>query len=193
MHVIQANRSLHFLSCTQPAASGVFRVTRQRCCRGNPGSAEGPDASGRGNPSKPRAGLAGGVRESRALARAAWGRLQKRLRDAVGRCGSGLGALLMAAQQGIPTSALRVLEEALGLGLTDAGDTADAVAAEGAHYLERILSEQARPPSVGQRNGYWGRERGLPTGRRPRRLGAREPAETLVGSQGGGSATAVPW
>lgn len=45
----------------------------------------------------------------------------------------------MAAQQGMADSALRVLEEALGMGLTTSGDTADAVAAEGAFYLERIL------------------------------------------------------
>lgn len=45
----------------------------------------------------------------------------------------------MATQQGTPSSALRVLEEALGMGLSAAGDTAEAVAAEGAYYLERIL------------------------------------------------------
>ncbi|XP_021780104.1 sperm-associated antigen 16 protein isoform X7 [Papio anubis] len=47
----------------------------------------------------------------------------------------------MAAQRGIPSSAVRVLEEALGMGLTEAGDardTADAVAAEGAYYLEQV-------------------------------------------------------
>lgn len=46
----------------------------------------------------------------------------------------------MAAKQGVPSSALRVLEEALGMDLTAAGDTAEAVAAEGAYYLERILT-----------------------------------------------------
>uniref|UniRef100_A0A2I3RVR0 Sperm associated antigen 16 n=1 Tax=Pan troglodytes TaxID=9598 RepID=A0A2I3RVR0_PANTR len=54
----------------------------------------------------------------------------------------------MAAQRGMPSSAVRVLEEALGMGLTAAGDardTADAVAAEGAYYLERILPVEARP------------------------------------------------
>uniref|UniRef100_A0A2I2Z048 Sperm associated antigen 16 n=1 Tax=Gorilla gorilla gorilla TaxID=9595 RepID=A0A2I2Z048_GORGO len=48
----------------------------------------------------------------------------------------------MAAQRGMPSSAVRVLEEALGMGLTAAGDardTADAVAAEGAYYLEPYL------------------------------------------------------
>ncbi|KAK2492529.1 hypothetical protein MC885_015484 [Smutsia gigantea] len=45
----------------------------------------------------------------------------------------------MAARQGMPTSALRVLEEAVGLGLSAARDAADAVSAEGAYYLERIL------------------------------------------------------
>ncbi|XP_017390474.2 sperm-associated antigen 16 protein [Cebus imitator] len=47
----------------------------------------------------------------------------------------------MAAQRGMPNSSLRVLEEALGMGLTatgDARDTADAVAAEGAYYLEQV-------------------------------------------------------
>uniref|UniRef100_A0A2K6TU40 Sperm associated antigen 16 n=1 Tax=Saimiri boliviensis boliviensis TaxID=39432 RepID=A0A2K6TU40_SAIBB len=47
----------------------------------------------------------------------------------------------MAAQRGMPNSTLRVLEEALGMGLTatgDARDTADAVAAEGAYYLEQV-------------------------------------------------------
>ncbi|PNJ24135.1 SPAG16 isoform 2 [Pongo abelii] len=48
----------------------------------------------------------------------------------------------MAAQRGMRSSAVRVLEEALGMGLTaaeDARDTADAVAAEGAYYLEPYL------------------------------------------------------
>lgn len=69
----------------------------------------------------------------------------------------------MAAKQGLPTLALRVLEEALGMGLTAARDTAEAVAAEGAYYLERILKcrrgLQALPLVTG-----WGRGRGLPTG-----------------------------
>ncbi|CAH6791734.1 Spag16 [Phodopus roborovskii] len=43
----------------------------------------------------------------------------------------------MAAPPGVPP--LRVLEEALGIGLSPAGDAAEAVAAEGAYYLERIL------------------------------------------------------
>lgn len=73
----------------------------------------------------------------------------------------------MAAQRGIPSSAVRVLEEALGMGLTAAGDardTADAVAAEGAYYLERILPVEARlvrcrVMGVGRkaRASHWGR------------------------------------
>uniref|UniRef100_A0A8D1BUS8 Sperm-associated antigen 16 protein n=1 Tax=Sus scrofa TaxID=9823 RepID=A0A8D1BUS8_PIG len=49
----------------------------------------------------------------------------------------------MAAQQGMADSALRVLEEALGVGLTTSGDTADAVAAEGAFYLEQVTITEA--------------------------------------------------
>ncbi|PNI71063.1 SPAG16 isoform 6 [Pan troglodytes] len=52
----------------------------------------------------------------------------------------------MAAQRGMPSSAVRVLEEALGMGLTAAGDardTADAVAAEGAYYLEQVTITEA--------------------------------------------------
>ncbi|XP_058388925.1 sperm-associated antigen 16 protein isoform X5 [Diceros bicornis minor] len=49
----------------------------------------------------------------------------------------------MAAPEGMPSSALRVLEEALGVGLTTAGDTADAVAAEGAYYLEQVTITEA--------------------------------------------------
>ncbi|VTJ81216.1 Hypothetical predicted protein [Marmota monax] len=44
----------------------------------------------------------------------------------------------MAAQAGAPHSALRDLEEALGMGLTADGDVGDAVAAEGAYYLEHL-------------------------------------------------------
>ncbi|XP_010614338.1 sperm-associated antigen 16 protein isoform X4 [Fukomys damarensis] len=44
----------------------------------------------------------------------------------------------MAAQQSQSNSPLRVLEEALGTGLTAAGNTADAEAAEGAYYLEQV-------------------------------------------------------
>nr|XP_033715698.1 sperm-associated antigen 16 protein isoform X4 [Tursiops truncatus] len=44
----------------------------------------------------------------------------------------------MASQKGMPSSALRVLEEVLGMGSTAAGDTAEAVAAEGAYYLEQV-------------------------------------------------------
>ncbi|XP_044934651.1 sperm-associated antigen 16 protein isoform X2 [Mustela putorius furo] len=49
----------------------------------------------------------------------------------------------MAAKQGIPSSALRVLEEALGMDLTAAGDTAESVAAEGAYYLEQVTITEA--------------------------------------------------
>ncbi|GAB5575951.1 sperm-associated antigen 16 protein isoform X3 [Prionailurus iriomotensis] len=49
----------------------------------------------------------------------------------------------MAAKQGLPTLALRVLEEALGMGLTAARDTAEAVAAEGAYYLELPCKDAA--------------------------------------------------
>ncbi|XP_006908560.1 sperm-associated antigen 16 protein isoform X1 [Pteropus alecto] len=49
----------------------------------------------------------------------------------------------MASQQGVPTSPLRVLEEALGMGLTAAEETADAVAAEGAYYLEQVTITEA--------------------------------------------------
>ncbi|XP_049744900.1 sperm-associated antigen 16 protein isoform X3 [Elephas maximus indicus] len=49
----------------------------------------------------------------------------------------------MAAQQGMPISALRVLEEASGMGLTAAADTADAVATEGAYYLEQVTITEA--------------------------------------------------
>ncbi|XP_024837345.1 sperm-associated antigen 16 protein isoform X2 [Bos indicus] len=49
----------------------------------------------------------------------------------------------MATQQGTPSSALRVLEEALGMGLSAAGDTAEAVAAEGAYYLEQVTITEA--------------------------------------------------
>ncbi|KAM4868059.1 sperm-associated antigen 16 protein [Urocitellus parryii] len=49
----------------------------------------------------------------------------------------------MAAQAGAPDSALRDLEEALGLGLTADGDVGDAVAAEGAYYLEQVTITEA--------------------------------------------------
>lgn len=93
---------------------------------------------------------------------------------------AGSGAVPMASQQGVPTSPLRVLEEALGMGLTAAGETADAVAAEGAYYLERILPEQAQLAGAGGGNGRWGRERGIPTAGRSLRLGASEPARRLL-------------
>ncbi|XP_016005538.1 sperm-associated antigen 16 protein isoform X6 [Rousettus aegyptiacus] len=57
--------------------------------------------------------------------------------------GVGSGPVLMASQQGVPTSPLRVLEEALGMNLTAAGETADAVAAEGAYYLEQVTITEA--------------------------------------------------
>uniref|UniRef100_A0A3Q2GZ37 Sperm associated antigen 16 n=1 Tax=Equus caballus TaxID=9796 RepID=A0A3Q2GZ37_HORSE len=49
----------------------------------------------------------------------------------------------MAAEEGMAPSALRVLEEALGVGLTSAGATAEAVAAEGAYYLEQVTITEA--------------------------------------------------
>ncbi|XP_072817431.1 sperm-associated antigen 16 protein isoform X3 [Vicugna pacos] len=49
----------------------------------------------------------------------------------------------MAAQQGMPTSTLRGLEEALGMGMTVSGDTNEAVAAEGAYYLEQVTITEA--------------------------------------------------
>lgn len=49
----------------------------------------------------------------------------------------------MAAQQGLRSTDLRVLEDALGIGLTASGDTVDSLSAEGAYYLERILRPAA--------------------------------------------------
>uniref|UniRef100_A0A673SUT9 Sperm associated antigen 16 n=1 Tax=Suricata suricatta TaxID=37032 RepID=A0A673SUT9_SURSU len=49
----------------------------------------------------------------------------------------------MADKQAVPMSALQVLEEALGMDLTAAGDTAEAVAAEGAYYLEQVTITEA--------------------------------------------------
>ncbi|XP_035878781.1 sperm-associated antigen 16 protein isoform X5 [Phyllostomus discolor] len=49
----------------------------------------------------------------------------------------------MAAQREGITPPLRVLEEALGLGLTTAGDVEDAVAAEGTYYLEQVTITEA--------------------------------------------------
>ncbi|XP_012657612.1 sperm-associated antigen 16 protein [Otolemur garnettii] len=49
----------------------------------------------------------------------------------------------MAAQQGIATVALRVLEEALAGSLTAAGDAADSAASEGAYYLEQVTITEA--------------------------------------------------
>ncbi|KAI4574762.1 hypothetical protein MJT46_004041 [Ovis ammon polii x Ovis aries] len=57
----------------------------------------------------------------------------------------------MATQQGTPSSALRVLEEALGMGVSAAGDTAEAVAAEGAYYLEHTLSKM---PPLGDKRTF---------------------------------------
>lgn len=84
----------------------------------------------------------GGVRECRALARAAWGRWRAsstsflRTRWAGGAAARSSS---MAAPEGTRISPLWVLEEALGGGVPAAGDAADAVAAEGTYYLERIL------------------------------------------------------
>uniref|UniRef100_A0A8C0ZW32 Uncharacterized protein n=1 Tax=Castor canadensis TaxID=51338 RepID=A0A8C0ZW32_CASCN len=47
----------------------------------------------------------------------------------------------MAVQEGTRSSTLRVLEEALGL--TTTGDTTDAVATEGAYYLEQVTITEA--------------------------------------------------
>ncbi|XP_042535061.1 sperm-associated antigen 16 protein isoform X2 [Dipodomys spectabilis] len=44
----------------------------------------------------------------------------------------------MAQQEGMSSAPVRVLEEALGMGLTTAGATTDEVAAEGIYYLEHI-------------------------------------------------------
>lgn len=74
----------------------------------------------------------------------------------------------MAAEEGMAPSALRVLEEALGVGLTSAGATAEAVAAEGAYYLERIL---------GCASGRGAGSVGAPPGRPPRRGRPDIPAE----------------
>ncbi|KAG8521045.1 Sperm-associated antigen 16 protein [Galemys pyrenaicus] len=49
----------------------------------------------------------------------------------------------MAAQRAMPTSPLRVLEEALGMGLTAAGDTEEAMTAEGPYYLEQVTITEA--------------------------------------------------
>lgn len=87
----------------------------------------------------------------------------------------------MAAQRGTPSSAVRVLEEALGMGLTAAGDardTADAVAAEGAYYLERILPVEARLAALSG-NGCWEEGEGLPLGA-PFEPWGHSPEETLL-------------
>ncbi|CAO2624887.1 Sperm-associated antigen 16 protein [Lemmus lemmus] len=47
----------------------------------------------------------------------------------------------MAAPPGVPP--LRMLEEALGIGLSPTGDAAEAVAAEGAYYLEQVTLTEA--------------------------------------------------
>ncbi|XP_054441663.1 sperm-associated antigen 16 protein [Pteronotus mesoamericanus] len=49
----------------------------------------------------------------------------------------------MAARQGGTASPLRALEEALGMGLTAAGEAEDAVAAEGTYYLEQVTITEA--------------------------------------------------
>ncbi|XP_006867845.1 PREDICTED: sperm-associated antigen 16 protein [Chrysochloris asiatica] len=55
----------------------------------------------------------------------------------------------MAGHQGMPNSSLRVLEEALGMGLTAAEDIAEAVAAEGAYYLEQVTITEASEDDYG--------------------------------------------
>lgn len=72
-------------------------------------------------------------------------------KDAQDLPGAGSQSASMAAQREGTTAPLRVLEEALGLGLTAAGDAEDAVAAEGTYYLERILLALA--PGVCGGNG----------------------------------------
>ncbi|KAF3824177.1 hypothetical protein GH733_008462, partial [Mirounga leonina] len=85
----------------------------------------------------------------------------------------------MAAKQGAPASALRVLEEALGMDLTAAGDTAEAVAAEGAYYLERILTCSRGLQALPLVTGLGARARASHLGR-PSRFVASQPARPLL-------------
>lgn len=68
----------------------------------------------------------------------------------------------MAAQQGVPTSPLRALEEALGMGSAAGGDASDM--AEGTYYLERILPIWARPQAPAAVTGIRGQGLSSPLG-----------------------------
>ncbi|EPQ17666.1 Sperm-associated antigen 16 protein [Myotis brandtii] len=68
----------------------------------------------------------------------------------------------MAAQQGVPTSPLRALEEALGMGSAAGGDASDM--AEGTYYLERILPVWARPQAPAAVTGIRGQGPSSPLG-----------------------------
>lgn len=68
----------------------------------------------------------------------------------------------MAAQQGVPTSSLRALEEALGMGSAAGGDASDM--AEGTYYLERILPIWARPQAPAAVTGIRGQGPSSPLG-----------------------------
>ncbi|XP_075385366.1 sperm-associated antigen 16 protein isoform X2 [Tenrec ecaudatus] len=54
----------------------------------------------------------------------------------------------MAAPQGVPNSALRALEEALGVDFSS-GEADDAVAAEGAYYLEQVTITESSEDDYG--------------------------------------------
>ena len=187
MCVIQAYSFLHFTLSTPGAASQrTPRVTRQRRCRGNPGTSEGagqyPGAAFPGLELDWRVG----ERECQALARAAWGWgslagvFDVAPKDALDLPGAGAQSASMAAQREGTTPPLRVLEEALGLGSTAAGDVEDAVAAEGTYYLERILPVWARPPVSATVTGVSGEGRGFPLRGRLLRLGTAERPRHLL-------------
>lgn len=102
----------------------------------------------------------------------------------------------MAARPGVPGSALRVLEEALGLDLAAAGDTAEAVAAEGAFYLERILTCRRAPRERVCGRGRPGRLEAAPQVRMPAGLEGREappPAGRVAAAVRRGRAAASRW
>lgn len=56
----------------------------------------------------------------------------------------------MASPRGVPP----MLEEALGLGLTPGSETEEAVSADGAYYLERILTGAGLGPARRRRSKY---------------------------------------
>lgn len=102
----------------------------------------------------------------------------------------------MAARPGVPGSALRVLEEALGLDLAAAGDTAEAVAAEGAFYLERILTCRRAPRERVCGRGRPGRLEAAPQVRMPAGLEGLEappPAGRVAAAVRRGRAAASRW